>query len=277
MALVFLSLVEHESGDRPFALDPAQRNLIDAVTALNPNTIAVVSVGGGVEMASWIGKVKGLFYAWYPGTYGTAALAEALFGEYNPSGKLPISIEKRAEDSHYAGRYLPEGAELSYTWPGWGQNPKVHDVSYTEGVFTGYRWYDHQDIDPLFPFGFGLSYTTFAVGKPQLSAATIRENDVVTVKVEVTNTGTRAGAEVLQLYVAPPKSDVERPVRELKDFGKVTLQAGETGSVEMQLNWKDLAYWDEGRKAWTVVPGRYGIEMGTSSREIHSSSTLLAE
>lgn len=274
VAVVFLSLVEHESGDRPFELDPEQLKMIEQTANLNSKTIAVVSVGGGVEMASWIEKVDGLIYTWYPGTYGTAALAEMLFGEMNPSGKLPISIEKKVVDAHYAANYLPQGAKLTYKWPGWGQNKEIHDIHYEEGVFTGYRWYDTKGIEPLFPFGYGLSYTTFKLSKPRVSDATMQANDVITVKVDVTNTGKLAGAEVVQLYIAPPKSDVERPVRELKDFGKVFLQPGETKTVNMQLTKRDLAYWDTTAHDWKVTPGTYQIEIGTSSRDIHSAIDL---
>jgi beta-glucosidase len=268
VAVVFVTLVEHESGDRPFKLDPEQLKMIDQTATLNPDTIVIVSVGGGIEMASWIGKVRGVIYSWYPGTYGTAALAQTLFGESNPSGKLPISIEKQVTDTHYAGNYLPEGAKLTYKWPGWGQNKEIHDVNYREGVFTGYRWYDTQNIEPLFPFGHGLSYTTFKVGEPKLSSSIIKQDGKTTVKVDVTNTGKTAGAEVVQLYIAAPKSDVKRPVRELKNFGKVFLQPGETKAVTMQVEWQDLAFWDMKISDWNVVPGSYKIEIGTSSRDI---------
>lgn len=270
VALVFITLIEHECMDRPFELDPAQQEMIEQTSALNPNTIAVVSVGGGIEMASWIGKVKGLLYAWYPGTYGTAAVAETLFGESNPSGKLPISIEKNTTDTHYAGNFLPEGAKLHYTFQGWGQNHPLFDVNYREGIFTGYRWYDQNNIEPLFPFGHGLSYTRFEYSDLKIS----KSGSNLQVTFSVKNTGDRDGAEAAQLYVKDSASSVARPPKELKGFKKVFLKKGESKTVTIELNPSAFSFWHPNTKQWTLEPGAFEILIGTSSRDIRLSENL---
>lgn len=141
-------------------------------------------------------------------------------------------------------------------------------INYAEGVFVGYRWFDARKIAPLFPFGHGLSYTRFRVDAPTLSSRQMRAPDTLDVHVRVTNTGDTAGAEVVQLYLAPPKTDVPRPARELKDFAKVLLQPGESKIVTMHINSRDLSYWDVTGQGWKAVPGTYQVEIGTSSRDI---------
>lgn len=270
VAVVFVSLVEHESGDRPFALDPEQRKMIEQTANLNSNTIVVVSVGGGIEMKSWIGKVKGLIYAWHPGTYGSTAVAEVLFGEVNPAGKLPISIEKKVADTHYADNYLPEGGTLSYEWPGWGQDHPVYDVNYKEGVFTGYRWYDQKNIEPLFPFGYGMSYTTFKYSDLKISKSGSKQQITFTVK----NTGDRDGAEAAQLYVKDVVCSVPRPPKELKGFKKVFLKKGESKTVTMELDRSAFSFWHPETKQWTMEPGEFELLIGASSRDIRLTQTL---
>jgi len=270
VALGFVSLVEHESGDRPFALDPEQLKMIEQTASYNSKTIVVVSVGGGIEMASWIGKVKGLIYAWHPGTFGAAAVAEVLFGEVNPSGKLPISIEKNVADTHYAGNYLPEGGELSYKWPGWGQKHPVYDIRYEEGIFTGYRWYDQKNIEPLFPFGFGLSYTTFEYSELKLQ----KEGSKLYINFTVKNTGDRDGADAVQLYIHDVVSSVPRPPKELKGFKKVFLKKGESKMVKMELDRSAFTFWHPETKQWTLESGEFELFIGTSSRNIRLSQSL---
>lgn len=268
VVIIFLTMVEHESMDRNFVLDEDSRYALQMIPRVNTNTIAVVSLGGGVEMASWEPDIKSLIYAWYPGTYGATALGEMLFGEFSPSGKLPISIERRAEDTHYHGNYLPESTVLPRTFRGWGWKVPVYDINYAEGVFTGYRWYDSKGIEPLFPFGFGLSYTSFEIGEPKLSASKMAPGDVLTVTVEVTNTGDRAGAEVIQLYLSDPEARVPRPEKELKGFRRINLNPGETKTVSLTLTERDLSFWDPETKGWYAEEGDFEVRIGTSSRHL---------
>lgn len=270
VALVFVTLVEHECMDRPFPLDEQQLKMIEETQKLNPNTIVVVSVGGGIGMSSWIENVKGVIYSWYPGTYGASALAETLFGESNPSGKLPISIEKSTKDSHYAENYLPEGGELHYTFQGWAQNHELFDINYKEGILTGYRWYDTKEIEPLFPFGYGLSYTEFEYSDLVVEKSGHR----VKVSVNVKNIGRHDGSEVVQLYVSDKQCSVLRPVKELKSFEKINLNKGESKRVTLELDESSFSYWHPESKKWTLEPGEFDLMIGSSSRDIRLSKTI---
>jgi beta-glucosidase len=249
---------ESETVDRKsMALYPHDDRAIAAVLKAKPNAV-IVNLSGVAVAMPWIDEAKALVQYYFSGQEGGHAIADVLFGKVNPSGKLTFTMPKKLSDS-------PAHALDDYNG--------TH-MTYKEGVLVGYRWFDAKNIEPLFPFGHGLSYTTFAIGKPKLSSSKMKTYGGVFVKVPVTNTGKVAGAEVVQLYVAPPKSDVERPVRELKTFGKVFLQPGETKEVEMWLTWRDLAYWDTAKKDWNVVQGRYRIEIGNSSRDIKTSTEL---
>jgi len=251
-------VAESETVDRKsMALYPHDDEAITTVLKTRPDMVIVNLSGVAVSMP-WIDDTKALIQYYFSGQEGGNAIANVLFGKVNPSGKLTFTIPKKLSDSpaHALGDY--NGTHMTYK----------------EGVFVGYRWFDAKNIEPLFSFGHGLSYTTFAVGKPKCSKSKMKQYGGVFVKVPVTNTGKVAGAEVVQLYVAPPTSDVERPVRELKTFGKVFLQPGETKEVEMWLSWRDLAYWHTAKSHWHVIPGTYQIEVGTSSREIRSRATL---
>jgi beta-glucosidase len=251
-------VAESETVDRKsMALYPHDDEAITTVLKTRSDMVIVNLSGVAVSM-QWLDDTKALIQYYFSGQEGGNAIANVLFGKVNPSGKLTFTIPKKLSDS-------PAHALDDYNG--------TH-MTYKEGVFVGYRWFDAKNIEPLFPFGHGLSYTTFAVGKPKCSNPKMKQYGGVFVKVPVTNSGKVAGAEVVQLYVAPPKSDVERPVRELKTFGKVFLQPGETKEVEMWLNWRDLAYWDTAKRHWHVIPGTYQIEVGTSSREIRSRATL---
>jgi beta-glucosidase len=233
---------------------------IATVLKTRPDMV-IVNLSGSPVAMPWVDDAKALVQTYFNGQEGGNAIANVLFGKVNPSGKLTFTIPKKLSDSpaHFLDDY----------------NNKY--MNYKEGVFVGYRWFDAKSIEPQFPFGHGLSYTTFDIGKPKLSSSKIEKDGKVIVEVEVTNTGKVAGAEVVQLYVAAPKSDVERPVRELKDFGKVFLQPGETKPVYMLVGWRDLAYWDTAKKDWNVVAGKYRIEIGNSSRNIISTAFLSAQ
>ena len=213
------------------------------------------SIGGGaVEMDAWLAKVPALLYAWYPGLEGGNAVARALFGDVNPSGKLPCTFPKRLADSP---------AHALHAYP--GTNGKV---TYKEGLLVGYRWFDTKKIEPLFPFGHGLSYTTFKYSNLNLVPAPAAPGLPVTVEFELTNTGSRAGAEVAQVYVQEVSPSLPRPLKELKGFKKVFLQPGEKQKVSVVLDRNAFAHYDPDKKAWVADKGAYKIMVGSSSRDL---------
>jgi beta-glucosidase len=259
---------DSEGWDRPFALPAAEEQRVLRAVSLNPRTVVIVNSGGGVQMTAWRDKAAAIVYAWYPGQSGNRALAEILCGEVNPSGRLPITIEKRFEDSPAHG-YLPAGAKL-YT--GWGpdndMSQPIVDVRYEEGVFVGYRWYEARKIEPLYAFGHGLSYTTFEYKGLTLSAAELSAEDRLSVEFTVTNTGRQAGAEVAQLYLGAVSPSVPRPAKELKGFSKVVLKPGESRVVRIRLTPPDFAFWDVKTHDWRAEPGEYRILVGSASDRI---------
>ena len=178
-----------------------------------------------------------------------------LFGQANPSGKLTVTIPK---------------SEEQYPKNHWG---KMDDIDYSEGVFVGYRYYDEHNIEPQFPFGHGLSYTTFSYGEPKLSRASIKAGEPLTVSVDIKNTGSRAGAEVVQLYVHEDKCSVPRPPKELKAFQKVFLKLGETKTVTLNLDKRSFAYFSEKQNDWAVEPGKFELLIGSSSRDIRQTAS----
>ncbi len=242
---------EGESADRMFRLPPAQNELINQIAAANKKTIVVITSGGGVDMMPWIDHVPALFEAWYPGEEGGTALAQLLFGEFNPSGRLPISIERRWEDNAAHDSYYPKASSKK--------------VEYSEGIFIGYRHFDKSATKPLFPFGYGLSYTTFAYKNLSISSPS---SDQVSVTFDVTNSGARSGADVAEVFVGDRHAPVPRPVKELKGFAKVNLSPGETKSVTINLDRRAFSYYDVGKHAWTVAPGDFEIYVARSAAEI---------
>ena len=261
VAVIFAGLpdsYESEGYDRTHMQLPAcQNRLIEAVAAANPNTVVVLHNGSPVEMP-WIGHVKGVLEAYLGGQAVGLATVRVLYGEVNPSGRLPESFPKKLSDNP---SYLFYGGE--------GDN-----ADYREGVFVGYRYYDKKDMEVLFPFGYGLSYTTFAYSDLRLSAGTISDTDTLTATVTVKNTGSRAGKTVVQLYVGDRESTVFRPVRELKDFAKVELQPGESREVTFTLDKRAFAYWNEEIHDWHVESGEFAVEVGQSSRNIEVSAPV---
>jgi beta-glucosidase len=246
----FNLMLEGEGADRTFELPSDQPELISRAAALNPRTIVVMNSGGAVATAGWIGQVSALLQAWYPGQEGGRAVAEVIMGKVNPSGKLPISFGKRVEDSASNGNYPGSSGR----------------VDYAEGILVGYRWFDAKGMAPLFPFGFGLSYTSFHYSKLHVEPTA---DGQWTVTFEVTNNGTRAGDEVSEIYMSPPApSRVARPVRELKGFYRMSLAPDETGSASIVLGRKAFEYFDEAKGGWAVEPGSYTIAVGSSSRNL---------
>lgn len=265
VVLVSAGTIDMESFERPFALPRQEEQLIRMAVEANPNTIVLVNSGSGVRMTSWNDKAAAVIYGWYPGQNGMKAIVDMLFGQLNPSGKLPMSIEREFKDSP-AKNTMPAGAEFYHeAYRAYNENLiSVYDVNYDESVWVGYRWYDLKAIRPLYPFGFGLSYTTFALSRPRIQAA----HHSAKIQVVLTNTGERKGSEVVQLYISEKNPAVPRPEKELKAFRKVELESGKKTSVEFELNRQDLAVWDVNSHGWKVNPGEYVIGIGTSSADI---------
>jgi beta-glucosidase len=249
---------EGEGFDRPFELPDSQDDLIGKVAATNPNTVVVLNSGGNVDMQHWIGQVKGLLHAWYPGQEGGTAIAEILFGDVNPSGKLPVTFEKQKQDNP---------AFKSYPSRDGGKS-----VRYDEGIFVGYRGYDRRNIEPMFPFGFGLSYAEF-----QYSGLRVESPDsegTVHLKFTVKNGGNRAGAEVSEIYVGQTHPSADRAVRELKGFEKLFLEPGESKEVSAELNNRAFSYFDTKEEKWRIDPGNYEISVGASSRDLRLKTEI---
>ncbi len=243
---------EGEGSDRPFQLPEEQVSLIRAVLAANKHTAIVLNAGGNVDMRPFIEATPALLHVWYSGEEGATAMAQILFGEVNPSGKLPVSFERRWEDNAtYHSYYDPTGSK---------------HVKYSEGIFLGYRHFDQSDVKPMFPFGFGLSYTTFQYGELRISPP--GADSTVAVTFQVTNTGNREGAEIAEVYVGEKNPKVPRPVKELKGFARVDLKPGEARAVTVDLNRRAFEYYDVNRKQWTMDPAQFEILVGSSSEKI---------
>ncbi|HTI25731.1 MAG TPA: glycoside hydrolase family 3 C-terminal domain-containing protein [Kutzneria sp.] len=254
LAVVFASYNESEGSDiGTIDLPGVQNSLISQVAAANSNTVVVLNTGSAVTMP-WVDGVAGVLEAWYPGQEDGNAIASVLFGDTNPSGKLPVSFPKSLND-------VP--AHTQAQWPG-----SNGTVQYSEGVKVGYRWYQAQNIAPLYPFGFGLSYTSFGFSNLQITP--LDAHGKATVTATVTNTGSRAGSEVAQLYVGDPATTGEPPLQ-LKGFDKVSLQPGASTTVSFPLTLHDLAYWNNG---WTTALGSYRIAVGNTSANPQLSGTL---
>ncbi|HEY5297513.1 MAG TPA: glycoside hydrolase family 3 C-terminal domain-containing protein [Verrucomicrobiae bacterium] len=251
--------MEGEGHDRPsMDLPGNQSALIRAVAAANKKTIVVLNNGTPVTMKDWLDDVPSVMEAWLPGQEGGTALAAILFGDVNPSGKLPDTLAVNRDDYPDANNY-----------PG-----KNLQVNYAEGIYVGYRHFDKNDIQPLFPFGYGLSYTTFSYKNLQLSNTQLAADGSVTASVDITNTGKRAGEEVAELYIHDLHPRIDKPVRELKGFSKIALQPGETKTVQFKITPRDLAYFDTSGHQWKADAGDYEIEIGASSRDIRQKATL---
>jgi len=252
---------EAEGFDRVDMKLPGDQNeLIKQVSKANKNTIVVLNVGSPVEMP-WIDRVPAVLQLWYDSQEQGNALADILFGDVNPSGKLPTTFPVRLEDNP---------AYINYP----GENGKVR---YGEGIFVGYRYYDKKNVAPLFPFGHGLSYTKFKYGNLRLSAESITPNQELKVKVDVTNTGKITGKEIVQLYVRDVKSTFARPEKELKGFAKVELKSKQTKTVTFTLNREAFWYFDTAKNSWNTEPGEFEILVGGSSRDVREKRSVMLE
>jgi len=261
-AVVFVGYypkLESEGFDRKSMDLPAgQDELIEAVAKANPHTIVVINCGGPVTATRWIDQAASLIDMWYGGEEGGNAIADVLFGDANPSGKLPFSFVREFKDSPAANNYP-------------GENLKVN---YAEGIYVGYRYLDKHEVEPLYPFGYGLSYTRFDYSGLEVTPEETSGGQAVEVKVKVRNGGSRAGAEVVELYVHDGHSKVDRPVKELKGFRRVELAAGESKVVAFKVDRAALSYYSTNKKAWVADPGTFDILVGASSRDIRLKGAL---
>jgi beta-glucosidase len=259
---------ESEGADRTFGLPPGQNELIEKMLALNKRTIVVVTSGGGIDMRPWIDRAPALLEAWYSGQEGGTALAQILFGDANPSGRLPVSFERQWEDNPVHNTYYPE--------------PGAEEVTYNEGVFVGYRGYEHNGTKPLFPFGYGLSYTTFQYKnlsvRPVENAAgknsSVKSGLAYEVSFDVTNIGGRDGAEVAEVFVGEAHPALPRPLKELKGFSRLNLRPGATLRAKVVLDSRAFSYFDPGAHQWRVDPGEFTISVGSSVEQTQIKSTI---
>lgn len=262
VALIYAALPgfkESEGYDRPdLDLTPQQVALIKAVSAAQPQTVVILNNGSAVTMSEWIDGVAAVLEAWMMGQAGGGAIADVLFGAVNPSGKLAETFPLKLADTP---------AHINFP----GENGAVR---YGEGLFIGYRYYDAKETPVLFPFGHGLSYTTFAYSNPRLSASEITDQDTLTVWVDVTNTGPVTGKEVAQVYVHDRQSSLRRPYKELKGFAKIALQPGETKTVTIALDFRAFAFYHPGYKEWIAEDGVFDILIGASAADIRLSQTV---
>lgn len=252
-----------EDSDREsLALPYNQDAVIEALVAANPRTV-VVNVSGNAVAMPWADKVPAILQAWFLGSESGNSLADVIFGRVNPSGKLPMTFPVRLDDvaAHAVGEY--PGTKRA--------DSDIVDIRYNEGVMVGYRWFDTKKIRPLFAFGHGLSYTTFGYGKLSADASKIGPDGALTLSVDVTNTGSRAGAETVQLYISDTKASVKRPAKELKNFAKIYLEPGQTKTVTFTVRPSDLAFFDAGAHAWKAEPGEFRAHVGAASDDIRSS------
>ena len=245
-----------EGDDRlQYGLPYAQDKVIGALAEANPN-LAVVIVSGNAVAMPWIDRVPAVLEAWFSGSEAGNALADVVFGAVNPSGKLPFTFPVRLEDNgaHTLGEY-----------------PGADKVKYNESIFVGYRWHDKEQLKPLFAFGDGLSYTAFAVGNVKADRTTLVPNGSIRISADVTNTGDRAGAEVVQLYIGDEQSSLPRPVKELKGFQKVSLNPGQTRTVTFEITPGMLHYYDDAKGAWVAEPGAFTAYVGAASDDIRGT------
>ena len=273
----FDHIEESEGWDRSWDLPYSQSDNILETARENPNTVVVLSAGGGVNTTGWIHHVKAFIHSFYLGETAGRALGDIIFGRVNPSGKLPFTMSEHWEDFDSTAYYVAEPDRTNIGRISLGQGHplirRIHNMEYQEGIFIGYRHFEREKIPPLFPFGFGLSYTKFS-----LSGLKVKQNHKGNYSCRVTlgvkNCGEKAGAEVVQIYVRDPESDLIRPPKELKGFQKVFLQPGESRHLEFELNTRAFQYYDPYRGDWRLEPGDFVIMAGNSSRDIQLKETI---
>ena len=247
---------ETEGDDRPsMKLTGKQDQFIEAVLNVNPNTVVLMNTGSPVEMP-WVDRCPSILQVWLPGQEGGHAIANVLFGVVNPSGKLPVTFPKKLEDN-----------------PSYGHYPGDEKVFYNEGIYVGYRHYDTKNVEPLFPFGHGLSYTKFDYG-PIVGPSIISAGGKINFSFTLRNSGQRKGQEVVQCYIRDLQSSLDRPFQELKAFQKITLASGESKTINILLDETALSFFDPGSMRWVVEPGQFEILISSSSRDIRSRKII---
>ncbi len=254
---------DSEGWDRPYDLDVKYEADILRVAGLNKRVIAVIQSGSGINLSRWHNKVAAILYAWYGGQCGATGVAELISGSVNPSGKLPITLERDFRESPGYG-YLPKGEQL---YSGWSDElEKVHpvfDVVYEEDIFIGYRWYDSKQIAPLYPFGFGMSYTQF-----EYSDLQVKVGETVELSFSIRNSGQVDGAEIAQVYIQDLVSSIPRPLKELKGFERKLIKKGESTRISLALSRRDFMFWSPTARDWVLEPGAFRILIGASSADI---------
>ena len=262
------NFTEKENSDRTFELPQGQLDYLNMVLKYNKNVVVVLNGGGGIEMAPWMNEVKAVLMAWYPGQQGGLAVSEIITGKISPSGKLPISIEEKIEDNPCSANYHENVDRIRSK----KINPHAR-VEYREGLFVGYRGYEKNGVKPLFPFGFGLSYSTFDYSNINI----VKDGKEFVVNFDVKNTGKVAAAEVAQVYVGDDECSLVRPAKELKGFGKVMLQPGESKTVSVRLGEEAFRFYDPILRKWIVEPGAFTVHVGASSADIRLTGKLNVE
>ncbi|NHK32330.1 MAG: glycosyl hydrolase, partial [Asgard group archaeon] len=259
---IFVGGLNHDKGqdcegaDRTsLELPEEQIELLMKTIKQNKKIIVVLISGSPISMKKWHKKVPAILEAWHPGQEGSYAIADILFGDVNPSGKLPITFPKKLKDS--------SAHKSTKTYPG---NDKVY---YDEGIFVGYRHFDKKGIEPLFPFGYGLSFTTFSLSNAKLSTYDLVEDELMKITLDVENNGERTGSEVIQLYIGNNNPDIHRPIKELVGFRKITLKPGEKKKIEFTLSEESLKHYDSNTEKWITDSGKYTLYVGNSSRDIY--------
>ena len=268
VAVGFFPKTESEGHDRTFTLPAGQDALVEQAIALNPRTIVLLTGGGGMDVSGWLDKVPAVLHLYYPGQEGGTAVAQILFGQHNPEGKLPVSFDRSWETSP-SSKWYHGDPKNNTTLNTIGEDGKPKDytvehIQYGDKLMVGYRYWTTTGKHPLYPFGYGLSYTTFKFSRLQ-APASVAPGSTVSVGFDVTNTGNEAGAEVAQLYVSDPSAQVDRPERELKGFAKVRLAPGETRHVTLTLDARAFSYWDAPAHKWIIDPGKFILRVGDSS------------
>ena len=267
LSVGFDPLTEDEGVDRTFTLPIGQDELVKEILAANKNTVVVLTSGGGVDMTRWLENVPALIHTWYPGQEGGTALADILFGNVNPSGRLPVTFERQLQDNPTFTSYYP--------------GPNSNRVMYKEGIFVGYRGFEQNGIKPLFPFGYGLSYTTFKYSKLSIKPLSIGgpktkpSKPLYEVSFDITNAGSQEGAEVAQVYLKESDAKIPRPPKELKGFAKLMLRPGESKRVTVTLDARSLSYYDVNLKQWRAEAGKFDVMVGHSSESIDLHGVLI--
>ncbi|MHA1475327.1 MAG: glycoside hydrolase family 3 C-terminal domain-containing protein, partial [Promethearchaeota archaeon] len=272
LAVGLSKLDDGEFWDRDWDMPYKQNELIQKVTNLNPSTIVVFNAGGGIETESWIHNVPAVLHSFYLGQNAGDVIAEILFGKINPSGKLPFTMAKNWNDFSSVKNYVKNQSKLTYKLMFPGTKPKHRHksfpIKYEEGIMVGYRHFDTNDIEPQFPFGFGLSYTAFNYSNLRISSTELSKDESLDILVDITNSGKRNGKEVVQLYIKDLECSLIRPDKELKGFEKIFLKPGETKTVKFSINSSQLSFYDDEIHDWRIEPGIFEVLIGKSSRDI---------